>query len=57
MLRTTGRSGASGAEADGGVTTYPVVDRAEDLAYLANQGTLTFHMWASSVSAPDHRTG
>ncbi|MEZ5376245.1 MAG: non-homologous end-joining DNA ligase [Acidimicrobiales bacterium] len=41
-------------KADGGVTTYPVVDRAEDLAYLANQGTLTFHMWASSVSAPDH---
>ena len=38
---------------DGGVTTYAVVDRAEDLAYLANQGTVTFHMWTSTMDRPD----
>jgi bifunctional non-homologous end joining protein LigD len=38
---------------DGGTTTYPVVDRAEDLAYLANQGTVTFHMWTSTAHRPD----
>lgn len=39
---------------EGGVTTYPVVDRAEDLAYLANQGTVTFHMWTATMHRPDH---
>ena len=39
---------------DGGQTVYPVVDRAEDLAYLANQNTVTFHMWTSSVDTPLH---
>ena len=38
---------------DGGTTTYPVVTRAEDVAYLANQGTLTFHMWLSGTDAPE----
>ncbi|MFO7547951.1 MAG: non-homologous end-joining DNA ligase [Acidimicrobiia bacterium] len=38
---------------DGGTTTYPVVDRAEDLGYLANQGTVTFHMWTSTADRPD----
>jgi bifunctional non-homologous end joining protein LigD len=38
---------------DGGVTHYPVVDGVDDLAYLANQGTVTFHMWTSSVARPD----
>ncbi len=37
----------------GGETVYPVVDRAEDLAYLANQNTITFHMWTSSAERPD----
>ena len=37
---------------EGGVTTYPVVDRAGDFAYLANQNTLTFHMWTSSAATP-----
>jgi len=37
---------------EGGVTTYPVVHRAEDIAYLANQNTITFHMWTSSAAAP-----
>ena len=40
-------------KADGGTTTYPVVDRTDDLAYLANQGTLTFHMWLSRTDAPE----
>lgn len=35
-----------------GVTTYPVVDEAADFAYLANQNTITFHMWTSSVNHP-----
>ena len=38
---------------DGGVTEYPVVDRVDDLAYLANQGTVTFHMWTSSAAEPE----
>ncbi len=38
---------------DGGTTTYPVVDAADDVAYLANQGTLTFHMWLSRTDTPD----
>lgn len=37
-----------------GVTVYPVLDRAEDVVYLANQGTLTFHMWTSTTHAPWH---
>ncbi len=36
----------------GGETHYPVVDRPEDLAYLANQNTVTFHMWTSSAAQP-----
>ncbi|MEM9564407.1 MAG: non-homologous end-joining DNA ligase [Actinomycetota bacterium] len=36
----------------GGETVYPVVDRADDLAYLANQNTITFHMWTSSAAEP-----
>ncbi len=34
---------------EGGVTTYPVVDEAGDLAYLANQGTVAFHVWTSRL--------
>jgi bifunctional non-homologous end joining protein LigD len=34
----------------GGDTNYPVIERREDLAYLANQGTLTFHTWLSLAS-------
>ena len=36
----------------GGETLYPVVDRPDDLAYLANQNTVTFHMWTSSAARP-----
>lgn len=39
---------------DGGSTVYPVVDHAEDVAYLANQNTVTFHMWTSSMERPMH---
>jgi bifunctional non-homologous end joining protein LigD len=38
---------------DGGVTQYPVVDRVDDIAYLANQGTITFHMWLATIQAPE----
>lgn len=40
-----------------GVTTYPTVDSVEGLAYLANQGTITFHPWTSrlpDLDRPDH---
>jgi len=36
----------------GGETVYPVVDQADDIAYLANQNTITFHMWTSSADRP-----
>lgn len=39
---------------DGESTLYPVVSKVDDLAYLANQGTITFHMWTSSAARPDH---
>jgi bifunctional non-homologous end joining protein LigD len=32
-----------------GTTTYPVVHRAGDIPYLANQGTITFHAWLSRL--------
>lgn len=38
---------------EGGTTAYPVVHRAEDLVYLANQGTVTFHIWTSRLPDPD----
>ena len=34
---------------EGGATAYPVVHRADDLVYLANQGTITFHIWTSRL--------
>lgn len=37
---------------EGGDTVYPVVDQADDLAFLANQNTITFHMWTSSADRP-----
>ncbi len=32
-----------------GVTNYPTVDSVEGIAYLANQGTITFHPWTSRL--------
>lgn len=34
---------------EGGTTHYPLVDSVDDLAYLANQGTITFHIWGSRL--------
>jgi len=42
------------AKRDGGDTVYPIVDEAADFAYLANQNTVTFHMWTSSADRPMH---
>lgn len=39
---------------DGGSTFYPVVTRVDDVAYLANQGTVTFHMWTATTRDPSH---
>ena len=36
----------------GGETVYPVVDRVEDLVWLVNQNTITFHMWTSTADRP-----
>jgi len=37
----------------GGTTEYPVIHDWASIPYLANQGTLTFHMWASTATSPD----
>lgn len=36
---------------DGEETVYPVVHDAEGLVYLANQGTVTFHIWPARLPA------
>ena len=38
---------------EGGTVRYPLVDDADGLAYLANQGTVVFHVWLSRVDKPD----
>ncbi len=38
---------------DGGTTRYPVVTTEEAIPYLANQGTITFHAWTSTVERPE----
>ena len=38
---------------EGGTTIYPVVHRADDIAYLANQGTISFHVWTSRLPQLD----
>ena len=38
----------------GGETTYPVVTDPDDIPWLANQNTITFHMWLSSAADPGH---
>ena len=37
---------------EGGTTNYAVVNEPEDIPYLANQNTITFHMWTSSANSP-----
>ncbi len=34
---------------EGGTTVYPVVTEAEHIPWLANQGTITFHIWTSRL--------
>jgi len=41
---------------DGTMTNYAVVHQVEDLAYLANQGVVTFHMWMATAAEPDRPT-
>ncbi len=40
---------------EGGTTVYPVVTEAEHIPWLANQGTITFHIWTSRIGdeSPD----
>lgn len=38
----------------GGVTNHPVVHDTEGIAYLANQGTITFHAPTSTIEHPYH---
>ncbi len=39
---------------DGGTTTFPVITEPTDVPYLANQGTVSFHIWTSRVPNTDH---
>jgi bifunctional non-homologous end joining protein LigD len=39
---------------EGGDTTYVVVDKAATLVYLADQGTITPHVWLSRTDRPEH---
>ncbi|MGH8912290.1 MAG: non-homologous end-joining DNA ligase [Acidimicrobiia bacterium] len=32
---------------EGGTTNHPLCDSVDDLVYLANQGTITFHIWTA----------
>ena len=34
------------------MTSYPVVHEARSIPYLANQGTITFHAWTSTIHHP-----
>ncbi len=39
---------------EGGVTVYPIVTEPDDIPWLANQGTITFHIWNSRLPDIDH---
>ena len=41
-------------KSDGGTTTFPVITEPTDAPYLANQGTVSFHIWTSRVPDTDH---
>lgn len=34
---------------EGGTTNHPLCDSPDDLVYLANQGTITFHIWTARL--------
>lgn len=38
---------------EGGVTNYPVVTQPDHVPYLANQGTVSFHIWTSRLPNVD----
>ena len=38
---------------EGGTTVYPVVTEAEHIPWLANQGTITFHIWTSRIDGKE----
>ncbi len=40
-------------KSDGGTTTFPVITDPTDVPYLANQGTVSFHIWTSRVPDTD----
>lgn len=40
-------------KADGGTTVYAVLEEAADIPYLANQNTITFHVWTSRLPELD----
>ncbi len=40
------------AKRTGGYTRYPVVTDAGDLAWLANQNTIAFHIWSATATNP-----
>lgn len=37
---------------EGGVTTYPIITGPDDIPWLANQGSIAFHIWLSTVDEP-----
>ncbi len=39
---------------DGGTTVYPIVTEPDDIPWLANQGTITFHVWSSRLPDIEH---
>lgn len=39
---------------EGGTTNHPLCDTPEDLAYLANQGTISFHVWTARQPDLEH---
>ena len=41
-------------KSDGGTTRFPVITEPTDVPYLANQGTVSFHIWTSRVPDTDH---
>jgi bifunctional non-homologous end joining protein LigD len=39
---------------EGGTTTYAVIDNVETIAYLANQNSITLHVWPARADRPQH---
>jgi bifunctional non-homologous end joining protein LigD len=39
---------------EGGTTVYPIVTEPEHIPWLANQGTITFHIWSSRLPDIEH---